>query len=173
MKSSRRLKQIKDVCNKIKDLAKAMKSCSDASEYGALVYLMDELKNRRWVSWPAEDSRKRRWCRKQLQHCSFKDLFKTAKEVITPKVKSESMVQLVLNEFIQKVASGPDRTVALGNLDGLDDIAMNIGKFNSEKFKISKVSQVVKKKRNASQPSPNQIPYKIYKKCIICLELRL
>ena len=93
--------------------------------------------------------------------------------MITPKVKSESMVQLVLNEFIQKVASGPDRTVPLGNLDGLDDIAMNIGKFNSEKFKISKVSQVVKKKTNASQPSPNQIPYKVYKKCIICLELCL
>ena len=35
-KPSRRLKQIKDVRNK-KNLAKAIKSCSDENEYGALV----------------------------------------------------------------------------------------------------------------------------------------
>ena len=86
--------------------------------------------------------------------------------MVTPKVKSEPKVpKSVLNEFIQRVASGLDRTVPLGDLDGLDDISMNIGKFNSEKFKISKLPQVVKKKRNASQPSHNQIPYKVYKKC--------
>ena len=42
---------------------------------------------------------------------------------------------------------------------------MNTVKFNSEKFKISELSQVVKK-RNASQSGPNQIPYKVYKKCL-------
>ena len=40
-KPSRRLKQIKHVRHKIKDLAKAMKSCSDVNECGALVCLMD------------------------------------------------------------------------------------------------------------------------------------
>ena len=80
-------------------------------------------------------------------------------------MKSEPKVpKSVLNEFIQKVASDPDRTVPLGDLDGLDDISMNIGKLNSEKFKISELSQVVKKK-NASQPGLNQILYKVYKKC--------
>ena len=43
---------------------------------------------------------------------------------------------------------------------------MNIGKFNSEKFKISELSQVIQKKGNASHPGPNQIPYKVYKKCL-------
>ena len=95
-----------------------MKSCSDLNEYGTLVYLMDELKKRRRALRYAEDSRKRRCSRKQLQHRIFKDLFKTAKEVITPKVKSESKVtKSVLNEFPKKVASGSDRTVPLGNLD--------------------------------------------------------
>ena len=113
-----------------------------------------------------EDSRKRKLRRKQLKHYFFKDPFKTGKEVITPKVKSEPKVpKSVLHEFIQKVASDLDRTVRLGDLDGLDDISMNIGKFNSEKFKISELSQVVKKKRNVSQLGPNQIPYKVYKKC--------
>ena len=64
--------------------------------------------------------------------------------MVTPKVKSEPKVsKSVLNEFIQKVASDPDRTVPLGDLDGFDNISMNIGKFNSEKFKIREVSQLV------------------------------
>ena len=85
--------------------------------------------------------------------------------MITPKVKSESQLpKSVLNKFIMKVAADPDRTVPLGDLDGLDDISMNIGKFNSEKVKISEISQVVKRNRNASQPGSNQIPYKVYKK---------
>ena len=67
----------------------------------------------------------------------------------------------MLNEFIQIVASEPDRTVPLGDLDGLDNISMSIGKFNSKKFKISELSQVVKKKRNASQPGLNQILYNV------------
>ena len=148
------MKQIKDVRNIIKDLAKAMKSYSDVNKHGALVCLMDELKKRRRVLRSAEDSRKRRWRRKP------------AKEVITPKVKSQSKLpKSVLNEFIQKVASNPDRTLPLWDLDGLDDISMNIGKFNSQKSKISELSQVVEKKKNASQPDPNQVPYRVYKKC--------
>ena len=148
------MKQIKDVRNIIKDLAKAMKSYSDVNKHGALVCLMDELKKRRQVLRFAEDSRKRRWRRKP------------AKEVITPKVKSQSKLpKSVLNEFIQKVASNPDRTLPLWDLDGLDDISMNIGKFNSQKSKISELSQVVEKKKNASQPDPNQVPYRVYKKC--------
>ena len=123
------------------------------------------MKKRRRVFRSAEDSRIRRWRRKQSQRCFFKDAFKTAKEMITPKVKSESQLpKSVLNKFIMKVAADPDRTVPLGDLDGLDDISMNIGKFNSEKVKISEISQVVKRNRNASQPGSNQIPYKVYKK---------
>ena len=90
------------------------------------------------------------------------DPFKTAKEVITQKVKSGSKVpKKVLNEYIQKVASDTDMTVPLGELDGLNGISINIGKFNSEKLEISELSQVVKKKRIASQPGPNQIPYEV------------
>ena len=71
----------------------------------------------------------------------------------------------MLNEFIQKVASDLDRTVPYRDLDGFGDISVNIGKFNPKKFKISELSQVVKKNRNVSQLGPNQIPYKVYKKC--------
>ena len=157
-KPSRHLKHVKDILSKIKNLVNAMKSCSDENKYGMLVCLKDELKKRRQVFRSAEHSRKRRWCRKQLQHCFFKDPFKTAKEVITPKVKSEPKVpKSVFNEFIQKAASDQDKTVPLGDLDGLDDISINIHKFNSEKFKISKLSQMAKKKRNASQLGLNQI----------------
>ena len=94
--------------------------------------------------------------------------------MITPKVKNESKLpKSVLNEFIQKVPSDPDRTVPFWDLDGLDDISMNIGKFNSEKSKISELSQVVKKKRNASQPDPNQVPYRVCKKCSRIMNYKL
>ena len=71
----------------------------------------------------------------------------------------------MLNEFIQNIASDQYRTVHVGYLDGLGDRLMNIGKFNSKKFKIGELSQVVKKKRNASQAGPNQVLCKIYRKC--------
>ena len=162
-KPSRRLIQRKYVRNKIKDLAKAMKCCSDENEYGALVCFTDELKKRRRVLRSAEHSRKIRCCRKQLQKCFFKGPFKTAKEVILTKLKSETKVpKSVLNEFIKKVDEDLDST-SWGL--GLDDISVNIGKFNAEKFKISDLSQVIKKKRNGSQLGPNEIPYKIYQKC--------
>ena len=137
------MKQIKDIRNIIKDLAKAMKSYSDVNKHGALVFLMDELKKRKRVLRSAKDSRKRRWHRKP------------AKEVITPKVKSESKVpKSVLNEFIQKIASDMDRTVLLGDLDGVDDISINIGKFNSKNSKISELFQVVKRKEKCLSAGP-------------------
>ena len=50
-------------------------------------------------------------------------------------MKSEPKVsKSMLNEYIQKVSSGPDRTVPLGELDGLGDTTMDIGKFNSEEL---------------------------------------
>ena len=137
------MKQIKDVRNIIKDLAKAMKSYSDVNKHGALVFLMDELKKRKRVLRSAKDSRKRRWHRKP------------AKEVITSKVKSESKVpKSVLNEFIQKIASDMDRTVLLGDLDGVDDISINIGKFSSKNSKISELFQVVKRKEKCLSAGP-------------------
>ena len=48
----------------------------------------------------------------------------------------------------------------------MDGISVDIGKFNAEKFKISDLSQVIKKERNGSQLGPNEIPYKIYQKCL-------
>ena len=53
-KPPRCLKKLKNVCNKIKDSAKAIKSCTDENEYGGLVCLMNELKKRRRVLMSAE-----------------------------------------------------------------------------------------------------------------------
>ena len=62
-------------------------------------------------------------------------------------MKSESKVpKSVLNKFTQKVASDLDRTVLLGDLNGVDDISINIGKFNLKNSKISELFQIVKKR---------------------------
>ena len=159
------MKQIQDLCNKKKDLVKAIKSCSDENKYSALVCLMDNLKKRRQVLRSAEHSRKKRWPRKHLLKCLFKDPFKAAKEVKTTKMEKETRVpKSVLNKYMQKVSLDPDMTLNLGELEGLADIKVNNDKFNSDKFKISELFLVVKK-RNTSQPSPNQTLYKVYKKC--------
>ena len=55
-KPSRRLEQIKDVRHKIKDLVKAMKSCSYENEYEVIVCLMNVLKKRKQVLRFAEHS---------------------------------------------------------------------------------------------------------------------
>ena len=49
----------------------------------------------------------------------------------TPKVKSELNVpKSVLNEFIERVASDPNRIVPFEDLDELDDVPVNIDKFH-------------------------------------------
>lgn len=52
------LEQITDVCNKIKDLAKVMKSRLYENKYEVIVCLMNELKKRMQVLRSAEHSRK-------------------------------------------------------------------------------------------------------------------
>lgn len=72
--------------------------------------------------------------------------------------KSESKFpKSVLNEYIQKLASNPDRKVPLEKLEGLADIRVNIDKFNSDNLKVSKLFDVVKKKKNTPQLGCNQI----------------
>ena len=67
----------------------------------------------------------------------------------------------MLSEYIYKVASDPDTAVHLGGFYGLYDILRIIDKFNFDKVNISELSQVVKKKRQASQQGPNKIMYRI------------
>lgn len=52
-----------------------------------------------------------------MKTCFFKNPCKAAKEVITPKKKKEPIVpKSVLNKYVQKVASDPDRVLALKEL---------------------------------------------------------
>ena len=51
-------------------------------------------------------------------------------EVITPKVRSSPKApKLLLSQYNQKVASVPNSTVPIGELEGLADIRVNIDKF--------------------------------------------
>ena len=58
-----------------------------------------------------------------------------------------------------------DRDTPLGDLDGLPELENPQVNFDNSKLNLSRLEIVLSKKRNASRPGPNQIPYKVYKKC--------
>ena len=93
------MKQIKDVCNKIKEnKVKAIKSCSVENILGVSLShgQVEEEKVSLKVYRALREEKMTK--KKQSQHCFFKDPFKAAKEVITPKVKSKPKVsKSVLN----------------------------------------------------------------------------
>ena len=57
------------------------------------------------------------------------------------------------------------KDIPLGDLEGLPDLPRPEKCFDSSKLTMSKLDRVSKRKRNGSKPGPNQVPYKVYKKC--------
>ena len=55
--------------------------------------------------------------------------------------------------------------IPLGVLNGLGDAPVVSKSFNTRVFKFKMLSDITLKKRNASRPGLNGIPYKVYKKC--------
>ena len=71
----------------------------------------------------------------------------------------------MINDYVKAVASDPCREANLGHLDDLPDVSDQVKEFDCRVFPFSEFSHVLKRKRNASKPGPNQIPYKVYKVC--------
>ena len=163
---SRRQKEIRSCRANLNDLKNAwLRSCSEEEKTG-IAFLQDELKSKLRALRTAESSRKRRWKRKTLRSRFFKDPFGAARDVLSPRVKSEPEVSKEkLNDFIRAVGSDNNRDVPLGPLDGLNDFQVQVEAFDDRPFSFCFFQRILKKKRNASKPGPNQIPYKVYKKC--------
>ena len=96
----------------------------------------------------------------------YKDPFKVAREVLAPKIHKEPAVSKeVLDGYLKEVCSDEQREVPLRELEGLPELQSPGKAFDNSKFMMSRLQNVLRKKRNASKPGPNQIPYKVYKKC--------
>ena len=71
----------------------------------------------------------------------------------------------MLDGYLKEVCSDEQREVPLRELEGLPELQSPGKAFDNSKFTMSRLQNVMRKKRNASKPGPNQIPYKVYKKC--------
>ena len=163
---SRRENQIKEVRKQIRHLTKAAHRCEDEDEKGGLLLAREDLLDRRRTLRRAETKRKRRWKRGNIRQKFYSDPYRTCKEILSESVNAPLRAsQDTINDYVKKVASDPLKHVDLGPLDGLPDAPLPNVPFNEEKFKFSDFKYILRKTRNASRPGPNQIPYKVYKKC--------
>ena len=165
-KLSRRQQQMLNTKRELQGLKKAYLKASSEDEKAGISCIQAELKAKWKALRTAEYNRKRRWRRRKLRSTFFKDPFKVAKEILSPKISSEPAVSKeTLDDFLKETYSDEKRDIPLGELKGLPELTHPTGEFDNSKLSIFKLQNVLKKKRNASRPGPNQIPYKVYKKC--------
>ena len=163
---SRREMQIREVRSQIRHLTKQAYRCEDECEKGGLLLVREELLDKRRALRRAENKRKRRRKRGNIRKRFYSDPYRTCKEILSDSSNVPLKVcPQTINKYVQEVASDPLKHVDLGLLEGLPEAPLPEVPFNEEKLKFSEFKYTLKKKRNASKPGPNQIPYKVYKKC--------
>lgn len=165
-KLSRRQKKLAEVSKNIENLNSALSKANSEEEEAGIICLVDDQKSQRRNLRKAENTRKKRWRRKNMRKNFFRNPFGMAKEILSPRTSSQPEVSLeVLDAYIAEVARDELRETTLGPLEGLNDAKHPKVKFNESNLQERHLFNIIKKKRNASRPGPNQIPYKVYKKC--------
>ena len=114
----------------------------------------------------SENSRKRRWKRKQLRNRFYKDPCAVAKEVMEPKrTFNEPKASVAdLNAYLSQVCTDELKNVDLGPLDGLPDLQCDLSAFDTKDLSYRDLEQTTKTRRNGSKPGSNMLLYKVYKK---------
>ena len=154
------------VRKEIKDLTKQINRTETEEEKGGLLMVRSELIEKKREVRKAETKRKRRCRRRKIQKDFFKDPLGTSKQILSDKKHSQLNVNRnVINYYVKAVASDPYREADLGKLEYLPEVSDQIEEFDCRVVPFSKFSHVLKRKRNASKPGLNQIPYKVYKVC--------
>ena len=165
-KESRRQVRIRQIRKQIKGLINDLRSTEVEEVKAGLACVVDDLKLRRRELRRAESRRKRKWKRARWRREFYNDPYKTAKEVLEPKVRCDLMVgKDALNEYVQEVASDRSRNETLVALEGLSGTLEPTKPYNLGKLCQGYFQCMLKKKRNKSCPGPNKLPYKVYKKC--------
>ena len=165
-KKNRREVQIAKTREEIRAVVRRMKSAPHTERY-ALDQLLEERKGVRNRLRRAENARKRRAERRKLRTNFYQNPFKAAKEMLSPRVSTQlSVSKSVLDEYVHEVASDPERDKELGDLPGLPDVPSGTPvRLSNRSFSGSHFKGILKRKKSASKPGPNKIPYKVYKKC--------
>ena len=166
LRESRRQLKIREIRKQIRGLLRKLKATDLEEVKMGLICVIDDLKGRRRDLRRGENKRKRRWKRERWRKEFYKDPFKTAKEVLDPKVKANLVVgKETLNKYVRHIASDPRRDDVLIPLEGLEGTLQPSKAYYLGKLSIATFQLLLAKKRNKSRPGPDQLPYKVYKKC--------
>ena len=166
-KRSRAERQLAKIRDEIRRCAAQRKGSPQTERYG-YDCILDDLKERRKKVRRAVNARKRRSDRRKLKRSFFDNPFQAAKDMLSPKVQTQLNVpKAALDEYVREVASDPEREKELGELPGfgLLDPHCPVVDLNKRPFTSSQLNSTLKRKKSKSRPGPNQIPYKVYKKC--------
>ena len=166
-KRSRGERQLGKIRDHIRRCTALRKGAPQSELYG-YDRVLDDLKERRKKVRRSVNARKRRSDRRKLKRSFNDNPFQAAKDMLSPKVPTQLNVpKAVLEEYMRKVASDPEREKELGDVPGfglLDAVLPKVD-LNKRPFTASQLDTTLKHKKSRSRPGPNQIPYKVYKKC--------
>ena len=113
-----------------------------------------------------ENRRRRSFLRKQQRRSFKNNPYKCGKNLLTPRNFTKlSLPTDKLDEILKSLHSDPDKDTPLPSLNGLPDSPSVKVKFDTSSFSAEEYDAVIRSRRNGSRPGPNQIPYKVYKKC--------
>ena len=140
-------------------------SCNPSEQLGLRALLEDtrlELRKLR----RKENRRKRSFLRKQQRRRFRSNPYKCGKDLLKPRNFTKlSLPTEQLDQILEAMHSDPDRDTRLPSLDGLPDPPSIKVKFDTSPFSAEDFDAVIRSRRNGSRPGPNQVPYKVYKKC--------
>ena len=143
-----------------------IKSASLPEQNAALTQLLINLKFKIRSLRKAEKTRKRRWLIKRAKNEFNVNPCKAGKNLLDPKCYCSLKVdQEVLDQHKSSNLFDNDYDIPLGNLEGLPSEPLLLKKFNKSCFSYDDFLDILSSRRNASAPSLNGIPYKVYKKC--------
>ena len=146
-------------------LVRIQLSCDPCEQLG-LSHLLSETRAELRKLRKKQNRRKRNWLKKQ-QRKSFKvNPYKCGKDLLTPKNFSKLAIpKAELDVILKALHSDPLKDDPLPPLDGLPEPPVIKVKFDGSSFSFDDFQSLLRTRRNGSRPGPNQIPYKVYKKC--------
>ena len=143
-----------------------IKSASLPEQNAALTQLLINVKCKIRSLRKAEKTRKLRWLIKWAKNEFNANPYKAGKNLLDPKCYCNLKVhQEVLDQHKSSNLFDNNYDIPLGNLEGLPSEPLLSKKFNKNCFSYDDLLDILSSRRNASAPSLNDIPYKVYKKC--------
>ena len=159
MKPSRRQKELKETTLTITNLESSLNKAKTEEESEGIKELLGSQRAKRKMLKKAENSRKKRWRRKNMKNNFQKNPFGIVKDILSRKSRCHPEVSVeTLNVFLEEVTKDELRDSPLGPLEGLGNIKEPTVKFKENNLQERYLMEIVKK--NATPQNQAQIRYR-------------